>query len=57
MRDWNDYKDHINAVDPEIAKDIKETEEVAAIISAIIERRNSLGGRNIKMKPKSKNSL
>lgn len=43
MRSWNDYKNHIKAVDPEIAKDMKETEEVAAIISAIIERRNSLG--------------
>lgn len=43
MRYWNDYKNHINAVDPVIAKDIKETEEVAAIISAIIERRNSPG--------------
>lgn len=43
MRSWNDYKNHIKAVDHEIAKDMKETEEVAAIISAIIERRNSLG--------------
>lgn len=43
MRTWDDYKNHINVVDPEIVKDIKETEEAAAIISAIIERRNSLG--------------
>ena len=43
MRTWDDYKNYIKADDPEIDKDIKETEEVAAILSAIIERRNSLG--------------
>lgn len=43
MRTWNDYKNHVAVDDPEIGKDINETEEVAAIISAIIERRNSLG--------------
>lgn len=43
MRTWDDYKSHVAADDPEIGKDIMETEEVAAIISAIIERRNSLG--------------
>ena len=36
-------KKHVNAVDPEIAKDIKETEEIAAIVSAMIEQRNALG--------------
>ena len=43
MRTWNDYKSHVAAVDPELVKDIKETEEIAAIVSAIIEQRNSLG--------------
>ena len=39
MRTWNDYKNHVNAVDPEMAKDLKETEEIAAIVSAMIEQR------------------
>ena len=43
MRTWDDYKNHVNEVDPEIAKDIKETEEIAAIVSAMIEQRNALG--------------
>ena len=41
MRTWDDYKNHVNEVDPEMAKDIKETEEVAAIVSAMIEQRKS----------------
>ena len=41
MRTWNDYKNHVNAVDPEMAKDLKETEEIAAIVSAMIEQRKS----------------
>ena len=43
MRTWNDYKNDVNAVDPEMAKDLKETEEIAAIVSAMIEQRNALG--------------
>lgn len=43
MKTWNDYKEHVNQVDPEIAKDIKETEEIATIITAIVEQRNALG--------------
>ena len=43
MRTWNDYKNHVNAVDPEMTKDLKETEEIAAIVSAMIEQRNALG--------------
>ena len=31
MKTWNDYKEYVRTVDPETAKDIKETEEVAAI--------------------------
>ena len=34
-------KNHENAVDPEMAKDLKETEEIAAIVSAMIEQRKS----------------
>ena len=41
MRTWDDYKNHVNAVDPERAKDLKETEEIAAIVSAMIEQRKS----------------
>lgn len=32
MRTWDDYKNYVTAVDSEIAKDIKETEEIAAIV-------------------------
>ena len=31
MKTWNDYKEYVRTVDPETAKDIKETEEVAAV--------------------------
>ena len=41
MRTWDDYKNHVNAVDPEMAKDLKETDEIAAIVSAMIEQRKS----------------
>ena len=43
MKTWNDYKEHVNAVDPMIAKDIEETEEIAAIVSAMVSQRNALG--------------
>lgn len=43
MKTWNDYKEHVKAVDPVIAKDIEETDEIAAIITAMIEQRNALG--------------
>lgn len=43
MKTWNDYKEHVKAVDPVIAKDIEETDEIAAIVTAIIEQRNALG--------------
>lgn len=43
MKTWNDYKEHVNSVDPEISKDLKETEEIAAIVSAMVEQRTSLG--------------
>ena len=43
MKTWNDYKKHVNAVDPEISKDLKKTEEIATIVSAMIKQRNSLG--------------
>lgn len=43
MRTWNDYKDHVKAIDPEAKKDIEEVESIAAIVGALIEQRNALG--------------
>ena len=43
MKTWNEYKEHVNAVDPLIAKDLKETEKIAASVTAMIEQRNALG--------------
>lgn len=43
MKTWNDYKEHVKAVDPVIAKDLEETEEIAAIVTAMVEQRNALG--------------
>ena len=43
MKTWNDYKEHVKAVDPVIAKDIEETEEIAAIVTAMVAQRNALG--------------
>lgn len=34
MKTWNDYKDHVKAVDPERAKDLEEGEKISAIVSA-----------------------
>ena len=43
MKTWNDYKEHVKTVDPVIAKDMEETEEIAAIVTAMVEQRNALG--------------
>lgn len=43
MKTWNDYKEHVKAVDPVIAKDMEETEKIAAIVTAMVEQRNALG--------------
>lgn len=43
MRTWNDYKAHVEAVDPEMAKDIREAEAMSAIVKAMVEQRNALG--------------
>ena len=43
MKTWNDYKDHVKAVDPESKKDIKEAENLASIVGAMIKQRNALG--------------
>lgn len=43
MRTWNDYKKYIKETDTNAAKDIIEAEEIATIISTMIEQRNALG--------------
>lgn len=43
MRTWNDYKEHVKNVDPEITKDIEEVEGVFAIVSAMVEQRTAMG--------------
>jgi len=43
MRTWNDYKEHVKAVDPDGKKVIEELENLASIVSAMIEKRNELG--------------
>ena len=36
MKTWNDYKEHVKAVDPVIAKDIEEVESISSIITAMV---------------------
>lgn len=43
MRTWNDYKEHVKAVDPNGKRYVEETEIVAEIISAVIQQRNAMG--------------
>lgn len=43
MRTWNDYKEHVKTVDPEIKHDIEEIESISSIVGAMIEQRNALG--------------
>ena len=43
MKTWNDYKDHVKKTDPESRTDIEEAENLAVIISAMIEQRKALG--------------
>ena len=43
MRTWNDYKEHVKAVDSEAKKDIEEIENLSSIITAVTAKRNALG--------------
>ena len=43
MRTWNDYKEHVRTVDPEISKDMEELEALSQIVKAMVEQRNALG--------------
>ena len=43
MKTWSDYKEYVKNVDPEALEDIKEAEELASIVSAMVSRRNAMG--------------
>ena len=43
MKTWNDYKDYVKKISPESKNDMEEIENIAAIISSMIKKRNSLG--------------
>ena len=47
MRTWNDYKEHVRTVDPEISKDMEEVEALSQIVKAMVEQRNALGQREL----------
>lgn len=54
MKTWNDYKEHVRTVDPEIGKDIDEVENISSIVSAMmIEQLTTLGlsQRELTVKP------
>lgn len=40
---WNEYKENVKNLDPIAKEDIEEAETRAAIVSAMIEKRNELG--------------
>ena len=33
MKTWNDYKVHVRSVDPEVARDIDEAENISTMVS------------------------
>ena len=43
MKTWNDYKEHVKAVDPDFGKDLEEVEGISAIVSAMVAQRTALG--------------
>ena len=43
MKTWNDYKNHVKNNDSKIGKDIEDIENISAIVSAMIAKRNALG--------------
>lgn len=36
MKTWNDYKAHVRSVDPEVARDIDEAENISSIVTAMV---------------------
>lgn len=43
MTTWNEYKDHVKAIDADAGNDLREAEEMAGIVSAMVQQRNALG--------------
>ncbi len=43
MRTWNDYKNHVKAIDPIAKADLENIEELASIVSSLIAKRTELG--------------
>lgn len=43
MRTWEDFKKEAGQIDPQVRSDIEEMETLAAIVSAVIEKRKELG--------------
>lgn len=43
MKTWEQYKEHVKIVDNTAKKDMEDIENIAAIVSAMIQQRNSLG--------------
>lgn len=43
MRTWNDYKEYVKAIDEKSRIQMEETEELAVIVGAIIEKRRAMG--------------
>ena len=43
MKTWDANNDHEKKVDPDAKRDIEEMENIAAIVSKMVEKRNDLG--------------
>ncbi|MBR4695919.1 MAG: helix-turn-helix transcriptional regulator [Selenomonadaceae bacterium] len=43
MRTWNDYKNHVKAIEPVAKADLENIEEVTSIVSSLIAKRTELG--------------
>ena len=43
MKTWEEYKKHVKSIDTESRRSMEEIEEIAAIVSSMIERRTALG--------------
>lgn len=43
MKTWDAYKDYVKKDDPDAKRDIEEMENIAAIVSKMVEKRNDLG--------------
>ena len=43
MRTWEDYKNHVKAIDPVAKADMENIEELSSIVSSLIAKRTELG--------------